>query len=204
MLNCPGISAVRLAHLLHHCALCIGQSTQHQCFHCATWSFIQLIPCKIRIVTCSCMFEFWFWGCDLIHLTLSISSPSLVLLLKFNGFLKVISSLPPSCLPRSPTAVGSWGCQCTCILLPVLAEEVGLEEFTGLVACASRRNSALHHHVQMYRGCGLLCPWGIVGSGTLCSRPAPVITVLLSADSFCRDKWKTSWVANLDSSLWAS
>lgn len=119
------------------------------------------------------------------------------------SFLKVISSLPPSCLPRSPTAVGSWGCQCTCILLPVLAEKVGLEEFTGLVACGSRRNSALHHHVQMFGGYGLPCPWGTVGSVTLCSRPALVIAALLSADSSCRDQWKTSWVANLFSSLWA-
>lgn len=100
--------------------------------------------------------------------------------------------------------MGSWGCQCTCILLPVPAEKVGLEKFTGLVACGSRRNSALHHHMQMYGGYGLRCPWGIVGTGTLCSRPAPAITVLLSADSSCRDQWKTSWVANLDSSLWAS
>lgn len=60
MLNCPGISAVRLAHLLHHSALCIGQSTQPQCFHCTTWSFIQLIPCKIGVVTCSCMLNFGF------------------------------------------------------------------------------------------------------------------------------------------------
>lgn len=54
----------------------------------------------------------------------------------------------------------------------------------------------------MCRCMGLPCPWGIVGSDTLCSRPASVITVLLSADSSCRDQWKTSWVANLDSSLW--
>lgn len=57
---------------------------------------------------------------------------------------------------------------------------------------------------QMYGGYGLPCPWGILGSGTLCSRPAPVITLLLGADSSCRDQWKTSWVANLDSSLGAS
>ena len=43
-----------------------------------------------------------------------------------------------------------------------------------------------------------------MGSNTLCSRPAPVTAVLLSAASSCRDQWKTSWVANLDSSLWRS
>lgn len=84
------------------------------------------------------------------------------------SFLKVISSLPPSCLPRSPTAVGSWGCQCTCVLLPVLAEKVGLEEFTGLVACGSRRNSALQHHVQMLGAMGFPVP-GALWAVSLCA-----------------------------------
>lgn len=30
------------------------------------------------------------------------------------------------------------------------------------------------------------------------------MTVLLSAASSCKGQWKTSWVANLDSSLWRS
>lgn len=144
------------------------------------------------------MFRFRFWSCDLVYLTLHFQSLSCVAaetfltFLKFQTFWKflkfsksLVSPLPPPCLLWYRPAVVAHGAAARASRCLSWLRWPTWRSLQGWTSWFQEEFSPLPPYAAIW---GRRFPFlqGIVGSNALCSRPAPLMTVLLSAASSCR------------------